>query len=206
MTTPNIKWKIEGDYFEGCNCDSICPCIFKADPDEGFWNVIAAWHIQKGIYNDKISLDGLNTVALFHTPGNMLTGPKWNAALYIDERANKEQNESLITIYSGQAGGFFAAVSNLIGKMLGVKSAPIEFGIEGKRRWLHIKDLLELQLEGTEGADINQEAVVVNPTFSAVPGSNLVIARSNKYAYHDHGMQWDSSGKNGFYCRFKYSS
>src|SRR3954470_13324787 len=88
MTASNIKWKIEGDYFEGCNCDSICPCIFNADPDEGYCNVTAAWHIQKGICDNKIVLDGLNIVALFHTPGNMLSGPKWNAALYIDERAN----------------------------------------------------------------------------------------------------------------------
>jgi len=107
MAATNIKWKIEGDYFEGCNCDSICPCIFKADPDEGYCNLTAAWHIQKGIYDDKVNLDGLNVVALFHTPGNMLTGPKWNAALYIDERATKEQNDTLIMIYSGQAGGFF---------------------------------------------------------------------------------------------------
>jgi hypothetical protein len=167
--------------------------------------VTAAWHIQKGVYND-IVLDGLNIVALFHTPGNMLTGPKWSVALYIDQRANKEQNDSLIAIYSGQAGGFFAVVANLIGKMLGVKAAPIEFGIEGKRRWLHIRDLLELQIEGTAGADPNQEAVIVNPAFSAVPGSNLVIAQSSKYSYNDHGMHWDSSGRNGFYCKFKYTS
>ncbi|MDP9288878.1 MAG: DUF1326 domain-containing protein [Thermoproteota archaeon] len=94
MTTANTKWKLEGDYFEGCNCDSICPCIFKGDPDEGFCNATAAWHIQKGSYNDKINFNGLNVVALFHTPGNMLTGPKWDAALYIDERASKEQTET----------------------------------------------------------------------------------------------------------------
>jgi hypothetical protein len=136
----------------------------------------------------------------------MLSGPKWNAALYIDERANKEQNDSLITIYSGQAGGFFAVASNLIGKMLGIKSASIEFGIERKHRWLYIKDLLELRIEGTAGADPNHEAVIVNPAFFAVPGSNPVIAKSNKYMFNDHGMQWDNSGKNSFYCKFKYTS
>jgi hypothetical protein len=205
MTAANTKWNLEGDYFEGCNCDSICPCIFKADPDEGFCNLTAAWHIQKGSYNDKINFDGLNVVGLFHSPGNMLTGPKWDVALYIDERASKEQTDSLATIYSGQAGGFFAVASKLIGKMLGVKSVPIEFGVNGKRRWLRIKDLLQLQIEGTAGADANQESLVVNPAFGLVPGP-LVIALSNKYAYNDHGMQWDSSGKNGFYCRFNYSS
>ncbi len=202
----NTNWKLEGDYFEGCNCDSICPCIFKGDPDEGYCNVTAAWHIQKGNYDDnKINLDGLNVVALFHAPGNMLTGPKWNSALYIDETASKEQTDSLTTIYSGQAGGFFAAASNLIGKVLGVKSVPIEYAIHGKRRRLHIKDLLQLEIEGVVGADPNQESLIVNPAFSAVPGSNLVVAQSSKYAYDDHGMQWDNSGKNSFYCRFTYS-
>ena len=206
MTATIIKWKLEGDYFEGCNCDSICPCIFKGDPDEGHCNVTVAWHIQNGIYDDKVSLDGINVVALFHTPGNMITGPKWTAALYIDEKATKEQTDSLVTIYSGQAGGFFAAAANLIEKMLGVKSVPIEFGMEGRRRWLHIQNLLDLQIQGTEGADPNQEALVVNPSFSAAPGSNLVVATSSKYSFNDHGMKWDNSGKNGFYCRFKYSS
>ena len=89
--------------------------------------------------------------------------------------------------------------------MLGVKSVPIEFGVDGKRRWLRIKDLLQLQIEGIAGADPNQESLIVNPAFSAVPGSNLVVALSNKYAYNDHGMQWDNSGKNAFYCKFSYT-
>jgi hypothetical protein len=213
MTTTRAKWNLEGDYFEGCNCDLICPCIFKGDPDEGFCNLTVAWHIQKGNYeadgnnNNNINLDGLNVVALFHTPGNMFTGPKWNAAIYIDERATKEQIDSLTTIYSGQAGGFFAVITNLIGKMLGVKSVPIEFGIDGKRRWVRVKDLLQLEIEGFVGADPNNEALVVNPALSVVPGYNLVVAQSSKYAYSDHGMQWgDNSGKNGFYSRFSYSS
>ena len=204
MTTANTKWKLEGDYFEGCNCDSICPCIFKGDPDEGFCNLTAAWHIQRGSFGTT-NLDGLNVVAFFHTPGNMLTGPKWDAALYIDERATKEQTDALSTIYSGQVGGPPAVASKLIGKMLGVKSVPIEFGVNGKHRWLRIKDLLQLQIEGTAGGDSNQESLVVNPAFGLVPGP-LVVASSSKYAYNDHGMQWDNSNKNGFYCMFSYSS
>jgi hypothetical protein len=205
-TIASSSWKLEGDYFEGCNCDSICPCIFKGDPDEGNCNVTTAWHIQNGSY-DNINVGELNVVGLFHTPGNMLTGPKWKAALYIDERATKEQSDSLTKIFSGQAGGFFAVVAtNFIGEVLGIKSAPIEFGIDGKRHWLHIKDSMEFEIEGVIGGDENQESRIVNPAFSVVPGSDLVIARSTKYRYDDHGMKWDNSGKNGFYCKFRYSS
>jgi hypothetical protein len=205
-TTAGSPWKLEGDYFEGCNCDVTCPCIFKGDPDEGNCNLTSAWHIQNGNY-DKINVDGLNVAALFHTPGNMLTGPKWKVALYIDERATKEQSDSLTKIFSGQAGGFFHLVAtNFIGEVLGVKSAPIEFGIDGKRRSLHIKDSMELDIEGVIGGDENQESRIVNQAFSAVPGSDLVVARTTKYRYDDHGMKWDNSGKNGFYCKFRYSS
>src|ERR1051326_9308810 len=78
-------WKLEGDYFEGCNCDIVCPCVYLLDPDEGNCHVTCAWHIQKGNYGNT-DLSNLNVVALFNTPGNMATGPKWKAALYIDER------------------------------------------------------------------------------------------------------------------------
>lgn len=84
---PSPSWKIEGDYFEGCNCDVICPCIFRADPDEGFCDVIPPWHIKKGNFGN-IGLDDLNVVAFFHAPGNMLTGPKWKVAMYIDQRVS----------------------------------------------------------------------------------------------------------------------
>jgi hypothetical protein len=33
-----------------------------------------ALHIQKGNYDNTINLDGLNVVAVFHRPGNMLKG------------------------------------------------------------------------------------------------------------------------------------
>jgi hypothetical protein len=126
--------------------------------------------------------------------------------LYLDERATKEQSDSLTKIFSGQAGGFFAVVASFIGEMLGVKSASIEFGINGRRRWLHIKDSMELEIEGVIGGDENQETRIVNPSFSVVPGSDLVVARSTKYRYDDHGMKWDNSGKNGLYCKFRYES
>ena len=198
------SWKLEGDYFEGCNCDVVCPCVYLQDPDEGDCHVTCAWHIQKGNY-ENTDLSNLNVVALFNTPGNMATGPKWKAALYIDERATQEQKDLIIKIYSGQAGGFFAVAHNFIGEMLGVKSVPIEFGIEGKRRWLRVKDTLELDAEAIAGGDKSRDSVVVNVPFSVVPGADMTVARSSKYNYNDHGMEWNNSGKNSFHCRFKYS-
>ena len=73
-------------------------------------------------------------------------------------------------IYSGQAGGFFAVAHNFIGEMLGVKCVPIEFGIDGKRRWLRIKDALELDTEAIAGGDKSRDSVVAECTIFGSPG------------------------------------
>jgi hypothetical protein len=198
------NWKIEGDYFEACNCDIVCPCVFLGNPDQGECNVTIAWHITKGQFNNT-TLDGLNVVGVFHTPGNMLTGPKWKAALYLDEHASKEQADALGKIYSGQAGGFFAVISGLIGELAGVKSAPIKFEVNGKRRTLQIPSVTDLTIEGIEGGDKGKEVTVSNVPLTVVPGFPAVVAKSANNSYHDHGMSWDNSGKNGFYSKFAYS-
>ena len=183
--------------------DITCPCIFFSDPTKGNCHVSCAWHIQKGNYGNT-DLNNLNVVGLFNSPGNMFAGPKWKAAFYIDERATQQQKDLITKIYSGQAGGFFAAARNLIGGIL-VKSAPIDFSSDEKRRSLRIKDTLELDIEAVAGGDKNRVSFLTNPPFSVVPGADLTIARSSKYNYSDHGMKWNNSGKNGFYCKFKYS-
>lgn len=75
--------------------------------------------------------------------------------------------------------------------MLGIKSVPIEFGIDGRRRWLYIKNSIELEIEGVKGIDSNKESCIVNPAFSAVPGSDSVVAHSSNYNYNDYGLQWN---------------
>jgi len=127
------------------------------------------------------------------------------AAFYIDQNASQDQREALSKIFSGQVGGFFAAAASLIGEVLGIKSAPITFGTEGKRRWLHIPEYLNLEIEAIKGGDPIRDSLITNPAFTVAPGYDPVIGRSSKHIYKDHGFEWDSSGKNGFYSKFAYS-
>jgi hypothetical protein len=196
-------WKISGDYFEACNCESTCPCIFLADPDEGDCQVALAWHVRDGHF-DGTRLDGLNVAAVIHTPGNMVTGPKWRSALYLDERASSEQADALGKIFSGQAGGFWANIAPLIGERLGVRRVAIGFEADGRRRRLQIPDALDLEIQAIPGGDPEREAVVANPALYAAPGYDPVISRSTHYTYHDHGITWDNAGRNAFYSPFEY--
>ena len=212
-------WRLEGDYFDGCNCKSICPCIFALDPTEGDCKGLAAWHIEKGHFtnwtnsdrnsntsNNSINLASLNVVISVRAPGNMLTGSKWKIALYLDEKANNDQKEALTKIFTGQVGGeFFAEMLSRVGEILGTRSVPIEFNIEGKKkRKIKIPSIAEMEIEGLAGSNPDIEPKVVNPAFSNTPGIDPIIARSTRHTYNDHGLEWDNSGKNAFYSRFAY--
>ncbi len=199
-----MTWKVEGDYFEACNCQSICPCIFLGDPTEGNCKLTTAWHIEKGNY-DSVKLDGLNVVGIFYAPGNMVKGPKWQAALYLDKRADQKQTEALGKIFSGQAGGFPANLASFIGEVKGVSTAQIEFSVDGKKRRLHIPNIVQLDIEATPGGNPDKESLVINPALYGAMGSDPIVAHVTKHAYKDHGMVWDNSGKNAFYSRFTYA-
>ena len=215
------EWRLEGDYFDGCNCKSICPCIFALDPTEGDCKGLAAWHIEKGHFtpgnhedgdrnsiaaNNPINLSNLNVVLSVHAPGHMLTGPKWKIAIYLDEKADDDQKNALTKIFTGQVGGdFFAEILPLIGEVLGIRSVPIEFSIEGKKkRRITIPSFAKMEIEGLTGSDPTVESKVINPAFSNTPGDDPIIARSTTHTYKDHGLEWDNSGRNAFYSRFTY--
>jgi hypothetical protein len=197
------SWKISGSYFEACNCEVACPCVFLSPPTSGECTVLLAWHIDQGRFG-QIDLEGLNAVLAAHSPGHMLE-VKWKVALYVDQRANQSQQDALTQIFSGQAGGHLAGVAPLIGDVLGVKAAPIEYRSEGKRRSLRLGDIAEVEIEGVPGQEGGEVTIASHP-FAAVPGFPVVVAKSKQMRFSDYGLKWEISNKNGFFSPFVYQS
>ena len=81
MTT-STNWEIKGTYFESCNCNIACPCVFLEPPSTGECTVLIAWQVESGNY-DGTELDGLNVALAAYVPGNMIE-VDWKVALYID--------------------------------------------------------------------------------------------------------------------------
>ena len=195
------KWNLTGNYFEACNCDVACPCVFTGPPTEGKCTVLLAWHIDKGKYGNT-SLDGLNVALAAYSPGHMLK-VKWDVALYVDEKATPQQREALTSIYAGKVGGEPAALVPFIGKVLGVKPVRIEFSLKGKERSMRIPGIADMEVAAMKGAG-GEDIVLENIPFTAVPNQRTVVAKSKKLSYHDHGLDWNVSEKNGFYSPFAY--
>ena len=198
-----ISWKVAGSYFETCNCDVACPCVFLSPPTSGECTVLLAWHIDRGQFGE-VTLDGFNAVLAAYSAGHMLQ-TKWRVALYVDERANQIQRDALTQIFSGQAGGHLAGLAQLIGEVMGVKTASIEYRAEGKRRSLRLGDIAEAEIDGLPGPDGN-DVTVSNVPFAAVPGIPLVVAKSKQMRFSDYGLKYEVSNKNGFFSPFAYQS
>jgi len=196
------KWKVEGTYFETCNCDAACPCVFLSSPTTGDCTLLVGWHIANGHF-DGIDLKGLNAVMAVHSPGHMAEVP-WQAALYVDAKGSAEQQEALTKIFSGQAGGHPSVLASHVGEFLGVKSVEIVYRGAGKTRSLSIPGIAEAEIEAIGGQGEGETTVAGSP-LSIAPGFPLVVARSRRLNYDDHGMRWEISQKNGFYSPFAYN-
>lgn len=199
----SAKWNLAGTYFEACNCDVACPCVFLSAPTTGECTVLVAWHVDKGSF-DNVALDGLNVALAVHSPGHMVT-TKWKAALYFDDKASEAQKNALMQIFTGQAGGHPAVLVSFVGEVLGAKSVGIDYHAEGKRRSLKIADVVEVEIEAMSGAGGSEVTVNGHP-IAIAPGYAATVAKSKKLSYHDYGLQWEISEKNGFFSPFAYQA
>ena len=198
-----MSWQIQGEYFENCNCDILCPCITSsmqgpADYDRCLVPLIA--NIREGSF-ENVSLDGLNFIMVVDAPAIMSEG-NWRAAVYIDERASEDQRQALGSILSGAHGGAPQMLAGLIGEQLGVKFVPITYTSDGLRKRVEVPGIMEFEVEGITAPE---SGTVIEITNVAHPmGSNLPVAKSLKGSYNDpdYNFAFDNTGKNGHYREF----
>ena len=196
-------WNIKGNYVEACDCEAVCPCIFFSPPTDGTCTVMIGWHIDEGIF-DGISLDGMNAALLAHSPGHMKDGD-WKVALYVDERADEAQNQALMGIFSGQAGGHIANLGPLISEVLGASSAAISINASAGNFSLSVEGLGSAEAQAIEGQGGGAVTVAGHP-LAVSPGEKAVVARTSKLSLDDHGYSLEVSGKTAMSAPFSYSS
>src|SRR6266542_2363772 len=160
MRGGGMSYRVEGDYFEACNCEVSCPCIFLGPATEERCILFLAWRVTRG-EKDGIDLSGLSAVLAVDSPKRMTDGG-WRVALYLDERATPEQAEAMRVIFSGEAGGYLAGVAPLFGEVTGVHTAPISLEAEGTKRGVTVGDVLGVEIEQAVGLDGANPTVITN--------------------------------------------
>jgi hypothetical protein len=130
----------------------------------------------------------------------------WTVGLVTDDRATSEQQQALIAIASGQAGGPMAALAPLIGTFAGAEAKPITYQKNGNTRSVSIPGVLDQACEGVAGGDANQPMFLENAPHPA--NSRLALAKATRSHLHGFGIDWDdtSGNNNGHYAPFSWSA
>lgn len=163
-----IPWRMTVHNIEACNCSPGCNCQFTGFPDKGNCEAIIGGEVKEGSYGE-VPLAGVRYVIAFIYPKAIHQGGG-NVALFIDERATREQAEAIGAILSGRAGGMpFEALAGTYGSVDGPIRAPIEMTVDGTRSHFRIPGVLELAQiplkDAVSGQDKSVQIVYPNGGF-----------------------------------------
>ena len=205
MATPS--WTISGQYYETCNCDFICPCVpmgLATRPTKGSCAFAMAFSVDRGSYG-AVSLDGLGFILLGFTPEAMGKG-NWSVGIIADAKATAEQRDAITAILSGAAGGPMGALSGLIGKFLGVESAPIHFDRRGLNWSVKASGFVEMAAEGARGLNPDSSEPLHLDHTGHPAADRFALARASRSRVKALGLAWEElSGKhNGQYAPFSW--
>jgi hypothetical protein len=199
-------WRISGTYLESCNCDAICPCrringVPGGRSTHGICEGALSWQIVEG-QADEVDLSGL-AVALAARYSDDEEGSPWTWMLYVDERADADQQRAIEEIWTGRAKGeqleqfpWAWKASNL----LAVRPAQIEIDHTPRRRWFRVGDVVNVRIAGPVRDDATVTCVIPG---HHQPGEE-VIAEELKV---DEGpLRFEHQGKCGYAAVFDYRS
>jgi hypothetical protein len=200
-----MSYHLEGRLLEVCNCRVLCPCWIGEDPDNGTCDTIIAWRVDKGTV-DGVDVGGNTIAAVAHVPGNILQG-NWSVAVYVDDKASKAQEDALLKVYTGKAGGPVADLAKLIGTVVSVERAPIKFDVVGGKGTLAIGQNYYAELEPYLGATGGQ-TTLSDTVFSTVPGAPVFVGKAPTYRSKNAalGIDVDIKGHNALQSIFVFDA
>jgi len=184
-------WVVEGTLMIACNCDYGCPCNVNGRPTTGKCEGGWTWHVESGRYGTT-GLDGLNFSILADWPGAIHEGGG-RAVAYVDERADRTQQDAITALVRGEAGGPWAIFINTY-ELDGPHQAPYTVDVAGERSHYRIGDVAELQVEPirnpVSGAEVHPRLLLPEGLLAR----DLELFASQKFNVKGH-VSYDHSGR-----------
>ena len=200
-----MGYKLEGSLLEVCDCKVLCPCWIGEDPDNGTCRGTVAHHYTSGRIDD-VDVSGLTIAMLAFIPGNVLKG-NWRVAMFIDERATETQFQALLSVYKGERGGPVAELGKLIGEVVSVERAPIEFTVRNGKGMLSVGADIHAKMEPYLGPH-GEPTKLVETIFSTIPGSPAYVSKASRYRARNAklGYDLDIQGHNAIQGHFSFQA
>jgi hypothetical protein len=200
-----MTWKLEGDFYENCSCDAICPCTWsnlahKATRDD-YCRFALAFKIDSGDV-EGVDVSGRSFAMVADTPPNMIEG-NWRVGVIVDDDANEEQVGQLGQVLSGELGDPPAALGPFLGEFLGIEQAPITIERNGKSHHVKVGEVIDHSGEPVtleSGEPVSLTNIVAHPA-----GPTMGIAPVSRAQVSAFGIEYSGQDLSGFANRFSWS-
>jgi hypothetical protein len=200
-----MSWRLEGTYLESCNCDMLCPCTwsaFAAPATNERCNVVLGYHVDSGEV-DGVDVSGLSFALVFDAPRVMSDGG-WRAGVYLDAAASDEQADKLTAVVSGSLGGPPAALGPLIGEMLGVERAQIDYSDDGSTHRLRIGGAVDIEVADLTVGELPEPVRLTNVFHPS--NTTLTVSPATRASVDAFGLSYGREGESGFTAPFRWAA
>ncbi len=192
-------WRVEGSYYEACNCHPICPCRRTDGFSTGrssyrYCQFVLSWWIKSGHHNGT-GLDDMKVVMIGYWDQD-LEGVPWYIKLYVDERADERQFAALSDIFLGHGGGNLHFTAR-IAEVLDVQPARIELDHTMDAQWIKLGEIAQASVERPVD---HKETVTCGITGHDKPGQEYICSLK----VEDEPFQWKFKERCGFASNFSY--
>jgi hypothetical protein len=201
-----MSWRLEGRYFESCNCDAICPCrmvggVKGGRSTHGVCFGALGWLIDEGA-SGALDLSGL-ALALTIRYDDDEAGSPWSIVVHVDERGSAAQREELAAIILGDRGGEDVLRLPWVRKqrtLLDVRVDPIRLAHDPDTGYeLAVGEAVELK--ATRRFETSEPVRCGIPGFEQ-PGTELL---ADSFAVHDAPFEWELRENCAFASNFAYA-
>jgi hypothetical protein len=198
-TTQIPNWNLEADYVETCNCDYGCPCNFNGFPTYGSCQTLILFHIRSGSYGDT-KLDDLDFITALYWPKAIHEG-NGTAQLFVTNKANEEQRQTIINIVSGQAKGDgpFALFAGTFKYFLEPQFVDINANIDGKKSSFSVPGVMDVQIESFTNPVTGEEQDTKVELPKGFIWKLAEAAKSKIMRITTQSLNFDHSGQNAYY-------
>jgi hypothetical protein len=196
-----MDWRIAGTYVASCSCDLICPCPVDGPPNNPDGGTdctgMAVFHVADGS-SDEVDLSNVNFAFYNYWPSNLSAG-NWRVGVVVDDAASDEQVEALNRILSGQEGGTFGELAQLITEFIGTERGSVSFS-DGETPSAAVADKTAIRFEPKRGLD-GSPTTVKNAVFGFAPEYRIGTSTGRSDAF---GLSFNPSY--GEHAEFEYSN
>lgn len=177
-----MTYRMQGRFFEACDCFVPCPCWFDSDPNEAECSGVIAWQIENGVIDgvDGVDVSGLSVVSVSQHGGHRSQPHQIRVAMVIDEHASDAQAAALESAFTGALGGPLGELANLTSRRATVVRAPIEFVDDDGAARLEVPRWLSVRSKIVRGST-KKPITIGDGQLASLLGTPGYVGRSSRF-------------------------